>query len=110
MPKKGMLIMIDGTPHDWFQNGKKFSLHLAIDDATGEYLAGWFSKEECLESYCHLLLLILTKYGIPENIYSDKHTILKSPTEYKRYIYTKIPALESVMLSTDVTSNRTKSW
>ena len=28
--------MIDGTPHEWFENGKNFSLHLAIDDATGE--------------------------------------------------------------------------
>lgn len=35
-PRRGILIMIDGTPHDWFENGKKFSLHLAIDDATGE--------------------------------------------------------------------------
>ena len=32
--------MIDGTPHDWFQNGRKSSLHLAIDDATGELLCG----------------------------------------------------------------------
>lgn len=32
--RRGILIMIDGTPHDWFENGKKFSLHLAIDDAT----------------------------------------------------------------------------
>lgn len=35
-PRRGILIMIDGTPHDWFVNGQKFSLHLAIDDATGE--------------------------------------------------------------------------
>ena len=35
-PRRGILIMIDGTPHDWFQNGRKSSLHLAIDDATGE--------------------------------------------------------------------------
>ena len=26
-PRKGMLIMVDGTPHDWFGNGKKFSTH-----------------------------------------------------------------------------------
>ena len=30
--------MIDGTSHDWFQNGRKSSLHIAIDDATGELL------------------------------------------------------------------------
>lgn len=35
-PQRGILIMIDGTPHDWFQNGRKSSLHLAIDNATGE--------------------------------------------------------------------------
>ena len=25
--RRGILIMIDGTPHDWFQNGKKYSLY-----------------------------------------------------------------------------------
>lgn len=30
-PQTGSLIMIDGTPHDWFQNGRKSSLHLAIE-------------------------------------------------------------------------------
>jgi hypothetical protein len=77
--RRGILIMIDGTPHDWFENGKKFSLHLAIDDATGEILAGWFMPTECLEGYCHMLKILITKYGIPENFYSDRHTIFKSP-------------------------------
>jgi len=79
--RRGILIMIDGTPHDWFENGKKFSLHLAIDDATGEILAGWFMPTECLEGYCHMLKILITKHGIPENIYSDKHTIFKSPID-----------------------------
>ena len=81
MPKRGMLVMIDGTPHDWFNNGKSFSLHLAIDDATGEYLCGYFMPTERLEGYCNLLILLLTKYGIPENLYSDKHTIFKSSVD-----------------------------
>ena len=80
-PRRGILIMIDGTPHDWFQNGKKFSLHLAIDDATGECLCGWFMPTECLEGYVHMLEILVTKYGIPENIYCDKHTILISPID-----------------------------
>lgn len=80
-PKRGILIMIAGTPHDWFENGKKFSLHLAIDDATGEILAGWFMPTECLEGYCYMLKILIQKYGIPENIYSDKHTIFKSPVD-----------------------------
>lgn len=79
--KRGKLIMVDGTPHDWFQNGKKFSLHLAIDDATGEILCGWFMPTECLEGYAKLLYMLITHHGIPEIIYSDKHTILISPKE-----------------------------
>lgn len=69
--------MIDGTPHDWFGNDKKFSLHLAVDDAAGEILAGWFMPTECLEGYCHMLKILIEKHGIPENIYSDKHPYLK---------------------------------
>ena len=80
-PQRGILIMIDGTPHDWFQNGKKSSLHLAIDDATGEALCGWFMPTECLEGYVHMLEILVTKYGIPENIYCDRHTILINPKD-----------------------------
>lgn len=80
-PRRGILIMIDGTPHDWFQNGRKSSLHLAIDDATGEALCGWFMPTECLEGYVRMLEILVTKYGIPENIYCDKHTILISPID-----------------------------
>ena len=80
-PRRGILIMIDGTPHDWFQNGKKYSLHLAIDDATGEALCGWFMPTECLEGYVHMLEILVTKYGIPENIYCDRHTILINPKD-----------------------------
>jgi hypothetical protein len=79
--RRGILIIIDGTPHDWFENGLKQSLHLAIDDATGEYLAGWFMPTETLEGYCHLLKIILIKYGVPVKLDSDKHSIFKSPTD-----------------------------
>lgn len=80
-PQRGILIMIDGTPHDWFQNEKKSSLHIAIDDATGELLCGWFMPNECLEGYVRILQLLITKYGIPENIYCDRHTILINPKD-----------------------------
>ena len=75
-PRRGILIMVDGTPHDWFNNGKKFSLHMAIDDATGEILAGWFMPTECILGYCHLFRIIFEKYGMPISIYSDRTTIL----------------------------------
>ena len=73
--------MIDGTPHDWFQNDRKLSLHLAIDNATGETLCDWFMPTECLEGYVHMLKILVTKHGIPENIYCDKHTILINPKD-----------------------------
>ena len=80
-PRRGILIMVDGTPHDWFGNGKKFSLHMAIDDATGEILAGWFMPTECMLGYCHLFKLIFVKYGLPISIYSDRTTILWDPKD-----------------------------
>ena len=64
-----------------FQNGIKSSLHLAIDDATGEALCGWFMPTECLEDYVHMLKILVTKHGIPENIYCDMYTILINPKD-----------------------------
>lgn len=80
-PNRGMLVIIDGTPHDWFNNGKKQSLHLAIDDATGEVLVGWFMTTECLEGYCHLLKMLIIKHGIPENFYSDRYSVFYNPDD-----------------------------
>ena len=53
MPRRGMLIMTDGTPHDWFSNGIKFSLHMTLDDATEEILSGWFTPTETQLGYCY---------------------------------------------------------
>ena len=36
---------------------------------------------ECLEGYVHMLEILVNKYGIPENFYSDKHTILINPKD-----------------------------
>ena len=80
-PRAGMLVMIDGTPHDWFDNGIKFSLHIAVDDANGKVLAGWFTKEESQLGYSFMLRILLKKWGIPLAFYSDKHTILRSPKD-----------------------------
>lgn len=76
MPRRGMLIMTDGTPHDWFGNGKKFSLHMTLDDATGEIKSGWFTENECQLGYCYAFKIMFQKYGIPQIIYADRTTIL----------------------------------
>lgn len=77
-PRAGMLIQVDGTPFDWFGNGQLYTLHMAVDDATNDILAGWFTKNECMFGYCKIMELIIRKKGIPIAIYSDKHTIFKS--------------------------------
>lgn len=75
-PRRGILIMTDGTPHDWFQNGNPFSLHMTIDDATGEIKSGWFTKNECQLGYCYAFKIMFEKYGLPQTIYADRTTIL----------------------------------
>ena len=84
MPRRGMLIMTDGTPHDWFQNGKKASLHLTLDDATGEILSGWFTPTECQLGYCYTFKIMLEKHGIPQVIYADRTSILWTEVEGNR--------------------------
>lgn len=76
--QKGRLVQIDGTPYDWFGNGEMWTLHLAVDDATSEVLAGYFMSTERQLGYCYMMKLILEKHGIPMSLYSDKHTIFKS--------------------------------
>jgi hypothetical protein len=80
-PRTGMLIMTDGTPHDWFQNGKKASLHATLDDATGKILSGWFTPNECQLGYCYSFKIMFEKYGIPDTIYSDRTSILWTSKE-----------------------------
>lgn len=76
--QKGRLVQIDGTPYDWFGNGEMWTLHLAVDDATSEVLAGYFMPTEPQLGYCYMMKFILEKHGIPMALYSDKHTIFKS--------------------------------
>lgn len=84
MPRRGMLIMTDGTPYDWFGNGNKFSLHITLDDATGELLSGWFTPTECQLGYCHTFKIMFEKHGIPEVIYADRTSILWTEVEGNR--------------------------
>lgn len=86
-PKKkyaGEEIQIDGTPHDWVIGAGKWTLHLAVDNATGTVVAGHFEKTECLNGYFEILEQIVTKYGIPYSFKSDNHTIFN-------YLHKKAP-------------------
>jgi len=79
MKSKGMLIQIDATPFAWFKDGIRYSLHAAIDDATSQILGAYIEKNECLNGYFEVTRQMLMNYGIPISVYSDRHTIFKSP-------------------------------
>lgn len=84
MPRRGMLIMTDGTPYDWFGNGKKYSAHITLDDATDELLSGWFTPNECMLGYCYTFKIMFEKHGLPEVVYADRTSILWTEVEQNR--------------------------
>lgn len=89
---RGELVQIDGTSFDWFGVGRCCTLHLAVDDATTEVLAGWFMETECTRGYCRMMNELINYYGIPEALYSDKDTVFVSAkgggeTEFSRMIH-----------------------
>jgi transposase len=74
----GELIQMDASMHQWFGDIKTH-LHLAIDDATGMIVGGFFAEQETLAGYYQVLRQILTTYGIPVRFLTDRRTVF----EYK---------------------------
>lgn len=70
---------MDASPHIWFGN-EVTHLHLAIDDATGKIVGGYFDTQETLNAYYHVLYQILVTYGIPYQFLTNRRTVF----EYKR--------------------------
>jgi transposase len=78
----GMLWQIDATPYEWLGDVfGKFALHAAIDDATSIVVGAKFTQNECMEGYSETMRQGIVRYGIPLALYSDKHTIFRSPNE-----------------------------
>ena len=72
----GDLIQTDATPHPFFfGDNSECSLHGFIDDATGKVLGLYMSKNECMQGYLEITRQMLSKYGIPSNIYADGSSI-----------------------------------
>jgi transposase len=78
----GMLWQTDATPYEWLgEKVGKFALHAAIDDATGIVVGASFTEHECAVGYSRTLQEGIRTYGIPLALYSDKHTIFRSPKD-----------------------------
>jgi transposase len=75
----GELLQIDATPFEWFGGKTKFALHGAIDDATGSVVGLYMTKDECMFGYFQVMGQCILDFGIPQSLYSDCHTIFRSP-------------------------------
>jgi len=87
-PQEGMLLQIDGSPHDWLEGrGPWLSLVGAIDDATGKVPYALFREQEDAQGYFWLLEHIVQNEGIPLALYHDRHSIFEFPPH-------KLPTIE----------------
>lgn len=78
-PHPGQLIQIDATPYEWFGGTKKYALHGAIDDATGKVTGLFLTQNECLYGYLETMRQCCVDFGVPQSVYSDNHTVFRSP-------------------------------
>lgn len=77
-PRRGELIQIDGSPHDWFEGrAARCCLLVFIDDATGELMALRFVNTETTLGYMGLLEEYIGAHGLPAALYSDRHSIFR---------------------------------
>ena len=78
MPRKGMLIQLDGSHHPWLgHQAPPFTLLIAVDDATGTVVDARFSEREDAHSYFLLMQGLLRRRGIPVARYTDRHAVFR---------------------------------
>jgi transposase len=76
--RRGELIQIDGSPHDWFEGrAPACCLLVFIDDATGELMELQFVDTETTLGYMAAVYRHILRHGLPAAFYSDKHSIFR---------------------------------
>ncbi len=91
-PRRGELVQMDGSPHDWFEGrAPRCCLIAFIDDATSEVMYARFVPVESSQAYLSALKTYVTTYGCPVALYSDRHGIFTKhdpedaePTQFQR--------------------------
>lgn len=75
-PCVGMLVQLDGSPHDWFEGrGPRCTLLIYIDDATSRILYGEFVDEEDTLNLMRTTKSYLQQCGRPVAFYVDMDSI-----------------------------------
>ena len=81
--QEGLLMQIDATPYAWFGGRTQYALHGGIDDATGNIIGAYMTKNECLHGYYEVMRQTIERNGIPVSVYADLHSIFRSPNADK---------------------------
>jgi transposase len=82
-PRRGALVLIDGSPFRWYDEAQvPCTLLGAIDDASSEVLALTFRPTEDLHGYVTLLHGIVSRHGVPLALYGDRSGILVRSDPY----------------------------
>lgn len=83
--RRGELIQIDGSYHDWFEDrGPKCCLLVAIDDATSELCELRFVEHETTCGYMSLIKDYIDKRGRPLAFYSDRLNVFSGGSQLRR--------------------------
>jgi transposase len=71
-PMPGMLLHIDASEHDWFQDGRKYELIVILDDATSEIYYAQLVEAESTRSMLSALREVVQNRGVFCSLYSDR--------------------------------------
>lgn len=85
----GIMVQLDGSPHDWFEGrGPECTLLVFIDDATSKILWLEFATGESVEALMQATKNYVEKNGIPQSFYTDHgsvfHVNLNNIENYKK--------------------------
>jgi transposase len=79
---EGMMLQVDGSPHDWLEGrGPALCLIGAIDDASNKVPAAFFEEAESSWAYFRLFCEIFKRHGVAQSVYSDRHSVFWTDRE-----------------------------
>lgn len=79
---EGMMLQVDGSPHDWLEGrGPALCLIGAIDDASNKVPRAFFEEAESSWAYFRLFCDIFKKHGLAQSVYCDRHSVFWTDRE-----------------------------
>lgn len=75
---EGELWLTDGSPFNWLGGDEQQTIHILQDDATGKILGLFMTQNECFFGYSEAFKQGIKKYGLPEELASDRASVFFS--------------------------------